>query len=99
VVIELAATADVPDFISERKLVRPGQTVRLRMNNLVTANRFQRRHRLRVIIIPQFSPLFSVNPQTGSLEFDTNSVRAGEIRIAHSADQPSRIVPPVVPVD
>jgi hypothetical protein len=41
-------------------------------------------------------PLFSVNPQTGAQEFETDSVRAGEIRIQHSAGQVSRIVLPVV---
>jgi uncharacterized protein len=80
----------------ERKLVRPGQTVRLRMDRLITANRFLAGHRLRVIITPQFYPLFSVNPQTGAQEFESDSVRAGEIRIGHSAGAVSRIILPVV---
>jgi predicted acyl esterase len=61
--------------------VKPGETVRLRMDRLVTANRFLQGHRLRVVITPQFYPLFSVNPQTGAQEFESDSVRAGEIRI------------------
>ena len=73
-----------------RKLVKPGETVRLRMDRLVTANRFAKGHRLRVIITPQFYPLFSVNPQTGAQEFENDSVRAGEIRIGPE----SRIVLP-----
>ena len=77
----------------ERKLVRPGQTVRLRMDRLITANRFLVGHRLRVIITPQFHPLFSVNPQTGAQEFESDSVRAGEIRIGRA----SWIALPVVP--
>ncbi|HZA91212.1 MAG TPA: CocE/NonD family hydrolase, partial [Gemmatimonadales bacterium] len=77
----------------ERKLVRPGQTVRLRMDRLITANRFLAGHRLRVIITPQFYPLFSVNPQTGVQEFESDSVRAGEIRIGRG----SWIALPVVP--
>ena len=75
-----------------RQLVRPGETVRLRMDRLVTANRFAAGNRLRVIITPQFYPLFSVNPQTGAQEFESDSVRAGEIQI----DGTSRIVLPVV---
>jgi len=75
----------------ERKLVKPGETVQLRMDRLVTANRFAPGHRLRVVITPQFYPLFSVNPQTGAQEFESDSVRAGEIRIGQS-----RIVLPVV---
>ena len=131
VVIELAASATVPDFDlwaqlydvapdgtawnlstpgtalqrasyreggPQRLLVKPGETVRLRMDRLVTANRFLPGHRLRLVITPQFYPLFSVNPQTGLQEFESDSVRAGEIRIGHSADGVSRIVLPVVPV-
>jgi uncharacterized protein len=76
----------------ERKLVKPGESVRLRMDRLVTANRFLQGHRLRVVITPQFYPLFSVNPQTGVQEFESDSVRAGEIRIGRM----SRIVLPKV---
>jgi putative CocE/NonD family hydrolase len=79
-----------------RKLVAPGETVRLRMDKLITANRFQRGHRLRAVVTPAFAPVFSVNPQTGGLEFDSDSVRAGVIRIGHSADHPSWIVLPTV---
>ena len=76
----------------DRKRVKPGETVRLRMDRLVTANRFLQGHRLRVVITPQFYPLFSVNPQTGVQEFESDSVRAGEIRIGRM----SRIVLPRV---
>jgi len=82
----------------ERRLVKSEETVRLRMDELVTANRFLPGHRLRLVITPQFYPLFSVNPQTGAQEFESESVRAGEIRIGHSADRVSRIVLPVVPI-
>jgi uncharacterized protein len=76
----------------QRRLIQPGETVRLRMDRLVTANRFLPGHRLRVAVTPQFYPLFSVNPQTGSQEFESDSVRAGEIRVGYS----SLIVLPVV---
>jgi putative CocE/NonD family hydrolase len=82
----------------DRHLVKPGETVQLRMDRLVTANRFLPGHRLRVVITPQFYPLFSVNPQTGAQEFESDSVRAGEIRLEH-AGRLSRIVLPVVPVE
>jgi uncharacterized protein len=75
----------------ERKLVKPGETVRLRLDRLVTANRFLRGHRLRVVITPQFYPLFSVNPQTGVQELESDSVRAGQIQIRPG----SRIVLPI----
>jgi putative CocE/NonD family hydrolase len=75
-----------------RQLVRSGETVRLRMEGMVTANRFLRGHRLRLIITPQFYPLFSVNPQTGAQEFDSDCVQQGEIRIRSG----SRMILPVV---
>ena len=79
----------------ERRLVKPGQTVRLRMDRMVTANRFLAGHRLRVVVTPAFVPLFSVNPQTGLQEFESDSERVGEIRIRRG----SRIVVPVVEVE
>jgi uncharacterized protein len=82
----------------ERRLVKSGETVRLLMDRLVTANRFLAGHRLRVVITPAFAPLFSVNPQTGAQEFESDSVRAGDIRIGHAGGRVSRIVLPVVPV-
>jgi uncharacterized protein len=130
VVIELAASASVPDFDlwaqlydvapdgtawnlstpgtalqrasyreggPERKLVKEGESVQLRMDKLVTANRFLKGHRLRVVITPSFAPLFSINPQTGAQEFESDSVRAGEIRIGQGAGRVSLIVLPMVP--
>ena len=58
----------------------------------MTANRFLPGHRLQVVITPAFAPVFSLNPQTGGLEFDSDSVRAGEIRLGHSAARSSWIV-------
>jgi putative CocE/NonD family hydrolase len=76
----------------ERKLVKPGETVRLRMDRLITANQFLPGHRLRLVVTPQFYPLFSVNPQTGAQELESDSIRAGEIRIGPG----SRIVLPLI---
>ncbi|HEU5041619.1 MAG TPA: CocE/NonD family hydrolase [Gemmatimonadales bacterium] len=81
----------------ERRLLEPGETVRLRMDRLVTANRFLAGHRLRVVITPAFAPLFSINPQTGAQEFESDGVRVGEIRVGTGAGRVSRIVLPVVP--
>ena len=80
----------------ERRLVRPGETVRLRMDRLITANRFLAGHRLRVVITPSFAPLFSINPQTGGQELESDGARAGEIAVGHAAGRVSRIILPVV---
>jgi putative CocE/NonD family hydrolase len=91
----LLQRASYRDGGPERRLVPPGETVRLRMDRMVTANRFLAGHRLRVVITPAFAPVFSVNPQTGAQEFETDSVRPGEIRIGHALGV-SRVVLPVV---
>lgn len=65
------------------------------MDRMVTANRFPPGHRLRIVVTPQFAPLFSINPQTGGQEFDTDTVRAGEIRMLGGGAW--WVVPPVVP--
>ncbi len=81
----------------ERLPVREGDLVTLRLDQLLTANRFLRGHRLRLVLSGGFAPLFSVNPQTGAQEFDTDRTRAGELRIQHSSRYPSKLILPVVP--
>jgi uncharacterized protein len=78
-----------------RKLISPGERARLRIEGPLTANRFLPGHRLRIALSGAFYPLFSVNPQTGAQEFESDSTRAGEIRI-HSGS--SLVILPRVPV-
>ncbi len=80
----------------ERRLVKKGEVVRLKLDRLVTANRFLRGHRLRIVVSTAFFPLFSVNPQTGAQEFESAETRAGEIRVHHSATHLSRLILPTV---
>jgi len=81
----------------ERQLVRKGEVVPLRLDRLLTANRFLRGHRLRIIVSTAFYPLFSVNPQTGAQEFESAETRSGEIRIHHSGAHISRLILPSIP--
>ncbi|HEU4524973.1 MAG TPA: CocE/NonD family hydrolase [Gemmatimonadales bacterium] len=81
----------------ERKLVSPGGRIRLRIEGPLTANRFLPGHRLRVALSGAFAPLFSVNPQTGAQEFESDSTRPGEIRI-HSGADASLLILPRVPI-
>jgi hypothetical protein len=74
------------------RLVEPGQVVRLGFDGPLTANRFEAGHRVRVVISSAFAPLFSINPQTGELEFTSGATRAGTIRL-HAG---SFVVLPVV---
>jgi uncharacterized protein len=79
----------------ERKPIPPGERARLRIEGPLTANRFLPGHRLRVALSGAFYPLFSVNPQTGAQEFESDSTREGEIRIHSGA---SLVILPRVPV-
>ncbi|MGH7581454.1 MAG: CocE/NonD family hydrolase, partial [Gemmatimonadales bacterium] len=81
----------------ERRLVPEGEVVRLRLEGPLTANRFLRGHRLRVVLSGAFFPLFSINPQTGRQEFESDAIQPGRIRIHHARDQASWIVLPEVP--
>ena len=61
----------------ERHLVGEGAVVRLRLDRLITANRFLPGHRLRIVLSSAFFPLFSINPQTGAQEFESGRGAAG----------------------
>lgn len=78
-----------------RSLVEPGSHVILRMDRMLTANRFLPGHRIRMTLSGAFVPWFSRNLQTGALEFDSTRTRAGSITVHHPA---SRLILPVVPV-
>lgn len=82
----------------ERRLIPEGEVVRLRIEGPITANRFLPGHRLRIALTGAFYPLFSVNPQTGAQEFDSQGTRSGSIRIHHSAGKPSLVILPRVPI-
>jgi putative CocE/NonD family hydrolase len=81
----------------ERRSIPEGDVVRLRIDGPFTANRFRPGHRLRVALSAAFFPLFSVNPQTGAQEFESDSSRAGEIRIHHSEGRSSLVILPRAP--
>ncbi len=79
------------------KLLEPGQIVAMRLQNLRTGNRFDKGHRIRVVLCGSFMPHFSRNLQTGESEARSGKSRPATIRIHHDAAHPSRLVLPVVP--
>jgi len=81
----------------ERKLLRTGEPVALRFENLMTGNRFRRGHRLRLVLAPSFAPHFSRNLQTGESEAVASEARPARITIHYDADRPSHVVLPVLP--
>src|SRR4030095_16741659 len=82
----------------ERKLVGTGEVVLLRLDRTVTANRFLPGHRLRLVLSRAFFPLFSVYPQNGEQEFESDRVRAGSLSVRHSAARLSRLILPAAVV-
>ncbi len=80
----------------ERELLSPGEIYRLDLDTLMTANRFQRGHRIRVAIMASFAPNMSRNLHTGQLEFDAKKTAVARIAVHSGPDYGSRIVLPVV---
>lgn len=81
---------------TRRELLQPHRIYILRLENLITSNRFLRGHRLRVQISAAFFPHFSRNLQTGQLEMDSAESRTATITIHHDRAHPSRLILPVV---
>ncbi len=74
----------------------PGRIYRLDFTNLLTSNRFDKGHRVRVQISTAFFPHMSHNLHTGKSEIDSAEMRKATIRIYHDRVRRSRIVLPVV---
>jgi putative CocE/NonD family hydrolase len=81
----------------KRRLLSPEKIYRLRFQNLITGNRFQKGHRVRVMITTSFMPHFSRNLHTGALEMNTSEMRKARIRLHHDSKNASRIELPVLP--
>ncbi len=81
----------------ERKLLEPGRTYRLRLDQLYTGNLFRKGHRIRLVLTTAFMPNFSRNLHTGELETTSAAMRTAAISIHHGANTPSRLTLPVIP--
>lgn len=80
-----------------RQLLVPGRPYLLKLDDLLTANRFERGHRLRVHIMSSFMPHFSLNPQTGESERTSGALAPAFVTIRHDLGHPSRLILPVLP--
>lgn len=81
---------------TRRQLLTPGETHLLRWDDLYTANRFKKGHRIRVHVMSSFMPHYAVNLQTGESEATSAATRTARVTIRHDAAHPSRIVLPVL---
>jgi len=82
----------------ERGLIAPGEVYELTIEPFPTANVFKKGHRIRVDISSSNFPRWDVNPNTGEpFESSRRKVKADNT-VYHSAERPSFIVLPVVPL-
>jgi putative CocE/NonD family hydrolase len=79
-----------------RALLEPGQIYRVRLDNLMTSNLFERGHRIRAQISATFFPRFSRNLHTGELETESARLQKATIKIHHDRNYPSRLILPVI---
>jgi putative CocE/NonD family hydrolase len=79
-----------------RQLIEPGTIYELRLQNLLTGNRFAPGHRIRVQVSGSFAPHFSRNLQTGKSETRDSVSQRATISIHHGAERPSAIRMPTV---
>jgi uncharacterized protein len=81
----------------ERKLLEPGRVYALSFENMLTGNRFEKGHRLRLVVASTFFPHYSRNLHTGELETVSANARRAEVRIHHDREHPSSLTLTVVP--
>ena len=89
--------ASYRDKTVERKLLAPGQVVKLSFDNLLTGNTFKKGHRLRVYMMGSWFPTYSRNLQTGALETTSSEMRKATISVHTGPGFPSKLVLPVIP--
>ena len=79
-----------------RRPLAEGEIAELRLPNLRTGNRFEKGHRVRIVLCGSFMPHFSRNLQTGESEATSSRSRKATLRIHHDASHASRILLPVL---
>jgi putative CocE/NonD family hydrolase len=89
--------ASYRDRTVERKLLTPGEVVRLNYTNMLTGNTFKKGHRLRVCIMASWFPTYARNLQTGLLENTSAEMRKATITIHWGPNYPTRLILPVIP--
>lgn len=81
----------------KQELMRPGEICKIRVDQLYTANRFKKGHRIRLQVTSSKAPHYDPNPNTGTeIAKEQNLVPASNT-IHHSKKYPSRLILPVIP--
>jgi putative CocE/NonD family hydrolase len=90
-----AIRASYRDRSTQQRLLEAGRVYRLNLDTLMTANRFARGHRLRVVVMASFAPNLSRNLQTGRLEFFSADSARARISVHVGGASPSRLALPI----
>jgi len=85
------------DQTAGRQLLEPGEIYRVSMDGLITANRFDVGHRIRVQVSAAFSPYVARNLQTGESETTSSESVAATITIHLDDEHRSTLELPVLP--
>lgn len=82
---------------ARRRLLEPGRVYPATLPDLLTGNRFDAGHRIRVVIATSFMPHYGRNLHTGRLETESAEWRRATVTLHAGGEHPSRLVLPVVP--
>jgi hypothetical protein len=80
-----------------RDLLKAGEVYRVELNSMLTANRFLKRHRIRIAVMAAFAPHMSRNLHNGLLEMVSQDGQRAKISIHHSSRFPSKLIFPTLP--
>ena len=80
-----------------RELLEPGETYRVTMDGLITANRFAAGHRIRVQVSAAFSQYVARNLQSGESEATSAESVVATISVHHGDGYASTLELPVIP--
>ncbi len=82
--------------LEKPELATPGQVYKLTIDAGVTANVFQKGHRIRMEISSSNFPRFDRNPNTGGPVADATELRKASQTVYHEPRHPSYLVLPVL---
>jgi putative CocE/NonD family hydrolase len=85
------------DETKGRQLLIPGEVYAVVIDGLLTSNRFEVGHRIRIQVSASFAPHLSRNLQTGESEVVSSRSVIATITVHHNTDHRSSLVLPVIP--
>jgi len=78
------------------QLLSPGDVYEVEIGGLLTANRFEAGHKIRIQVSASFAPHLSRNLQTGHSEIRSSESMPAKITIHHSQQHPSSLTVPTI---